>query len=84
MKCIKEGCDGQFMAKGSRMSIRSGYWTRKRVCDKCGYTTKTIEVPQDEFSSGMELLANIEKAFDKYSFVKEKEKKPEDTDKDVA
>jgi hypothetical protein len=84
MKCIKEGCDGQFMAKGSRMSVRTGHWTRKRVCDKCGYTAKTVEVLEKEFGGEMDLLADIEKAFEKYHFNKEKAEKPEDTNKDVA
>ena len=84
MKCTQEGCDGQFMAEGSRMSIRTGHWTRKRVCNKCGYTAKTIEVNEEEFNNEMKLLEDMEKAFERYTFNKEKAAKVDDIDKDVA
>jgi len=84
MKCTQEGCEGQLMVGSSRMSIRTGYWTRNRVCDKCGYKIKTMEVSEEEFNNEMKLLEDMEKAFERYTFNKEKAAKSDDVDKDVA
>lgn len=79
-----ENCGGQYKAKGSRMSKRTGLWTRKRVCDKCGHTDKTIEVSKEQFGLEMELLEDIDVAIDKYHLAKKELEKPADADKDVA
>lgn len=76
--------EGQFMAKGSRMSKRTGYWTRTRICDKCGFKDITIEVSKTQFGLEMELLNDFQNAMEKYSFKKEEMEKPADADKDVA
>lgn len=72
------------MAKGSRMSKRTGYWTRTRICDKCGFKDITIEVSKTQFGLEMELLNDFQNAMEKYSFKKEEMEKPADADKDVA
>ncbi len=83
MKCPKCN-EGQFMAKGSRMSKRTGFWTRHRICNKCGYTDTTVEISKKNFSLEMELLDTKTSAMEKYNFEKQKQEKPEDADKDVA
>ena len=83
MKCPKEGCEGKFKCKTGGMSKRTGHWTRKRICDICGYMDRTIEVSKREFGMEMELLEDLQKSFDKYNTNKEIVVKPkEDTDKD--
>ena len=84
MKCPKENCDGEWRARGSRMSKRTGFWTRKRVCNKCGFEDTTVEVSRSEFGLEMELMEGIDKLFEKYNFNKEKTAKSDDADKDVA
>jgi len=74
IKCPKENCDGEFKVRGSRMSKRTGFWTRKRICDKCGFTDIMIEVSKTEFGKQMELVESIAKAVEEYNFDKEEDK----------
>ncbi len=84
MICPIENCGGRYMAKGSRMSKRTGFWTRKRICDKCGHTDTTIEVSKEQFGMEMDLLEAFQVAIEKYNFKKDELDKPSDVDKDVA
>ena len=67
MKCPKEGCDGRLEVRGTRVSARTGYLTRKRCCTKCKYKETTIEISRDEFISEMELINGLQRLLDKYN-----------------
>jgi len=65
MKCIKKGCDGEFEVKGYCKQMENIYM-RTRVCNKCGFKTKTVEMTADDYNKAvrlMEAMRDIVKEF---------------------
>ncbi len=70
MKCPK--CvEGEFRAKGSGMRKRTGFFTRYRVCNKCGYKVRTVEIPYDTYEAENVLMKQIVDAVNEYATKKE-------------
>lgn len=64
MKCPK--CqDLRFKASGTRYS-KSGYYTRYRTCENCGYTATTIEISRSTYKAETKLVEDIIKAVNNY------------------
>lgn len=66
MKCPK--CDGRFKSCGMRygkvlhehrLVEMPGLGIRTRVCDKCGYKTKTVEIDVYQHLADAELITNL-------------------------
>ena len=66
MKCTK--CEeGEFEAKGTRFSTRLQKLTRKRVCNKCGYVAKTMEIEIKTYEAENRLINKVIDAINEYS-----------------
>ncbi len=65
MKCPK--CDGEFRTYNTRLSKRLGVITRKRVCNKCKYTTTTVEVSRETWERDNRFMEAITKAIGVYN-----------------
>ena len=60
MKCSK--CNiGELRVKYSRMSVRTGYFNRSRVCNSCGYKVSTIEISRDEFARDIRMISDLKR-----------------------
>ncbi|MCX6665964.1 MAG: hypothetical protein NT038_07925 [Euryarchaeota archaeon] len=57
------------MAKVTYLSKRTGYLTRTRICDKCGYRIQSIEISKESFQKDMEMLSDIKKIMQKHTVV---------------
>lgn len=71
MKCPKENCDGELRAKITRLSKRLGVVTRKRVCNKCGYTIQTVELNRDTWEKDNKFMTSIIRAIGDYNLSKD-------------
>jgi len=71
MKCSQDGCDGELRAKITRFSKRLGVTTRKRVCNKCGYTTTTVELNKNTWQKDNRFMTAIIKAIGDYNLSKD-------------
>ena len=69
MRCPKENCDGEFRSKQTRFSKRLGVITRKRKCNKCGYTTNTVEVNRETWEKDNKFMTAVTKAIGEYNLI---------------
>jgi len=58
MKCMKKNCDGIVHVEYN-YTRPNGDRIRKRVCDTCGETMTTIEVPKEKYERMRRLFAHI-------------------------
>jgi transcriptional regulator NrdR family protein len=66
MKCSKCN-EGELRAYQTRYNQTYSGTTRKRVCDKCGYTARTIEVRLDTYGKDITLANGLIALIDKYN-----------------
>ena len=66
MKCPKENCKGKLMVKSNFLRKNGLIMTRHRVCNKCGYIYKTLEIPRSYYDFDQWLIKNLKRILEKY------------------